>query len=218
MSKEVREININQIKPHPDNPRKDIGDVTELAKSIKVNGIMQNLTVVPAAEGYKALIGHRRLAAAKMAGLETVPCVVIEGLSLQEQVAIMLEENMQREDLTVVEQAESFQLMLDLGATIDDLKETTGFSESTIRHRLNLAKLDKEILQEAMEYQFALSDYIELEKIDDIEERNRILSESRDHNQIVNKVAAAVREKKRKDHAKKVLFLLESQKIKEAPK
>ena len=218
MAKQVREININHIKPHPDNPRKDVGDVTELAKSIKVNGIMQNLTVVPAADGYKALIGHRRLAAAKMAGLETVPCVVLEDLSYQEQVAIMLEENMQRQDLTIPEQAESFQLMLDLGATIEDLKETTGFSESTIRHRLNLAKLDKELLQEAVhDYQITLSDLIELEKIDDIEKRNEILASARDHNQIVNKVAMAVKEKKWQEHAKKVIFLLEAMKIHEAP-
>lgn len=218
MPKEVREININQIKPHPDNPRKDVGDVTELAKSIKINGIMQNLTVVPAADGYKALIGHRRLAAAKKAGLETVPCIILDGLSYQEQVAIMLEENMQREDLTIPEQAESFQLMLDLGATIDDLKETTGFSESTIRHRLNLAKLDKELLQEAVhDYQITLSDLIELEKIDDIEKRNEILASARDHNQIVNKVAMAIKEKKWREHAKKVIFLLEAMKIHEAP-
>lgn len=218
MPKEVREININHIKPHPDNPRKDVGDVTELAKSIKVNGIMQNLTVVPAADGYKALIGHRRLAAAKKAGLETVPCVILDNLSYQEQVAIMLEENMQRQDLTIPEQAESFQLMLDLGATIDDLKETTGFSESTIRHRLNLAKLDKELLQEAVhDYQITLSDLIELEKIDDIEKRNEILASARDHNQIVNKVAMAIKEKKWREHAKKVIFLLEAMKIHEAP-
>lgn len=218
MAKEVKEININDIKPHPDNPRKDVGDVTELAKSIAINGIMQNLTVVPAADGYKALIGHRRLAAAKMAGLETVPCIVLEDLSYQEQIAIMLEENMQRQDLTIPEQAESFQLMLDLGATIHDLKETTGFSESTIRHRLNLAKLDKELLQEATnEYQITITDLIELEKIPDIEERNRILASSRDHNQIVNKVAMAVKEIERKEHAKKILFLLEAMKIKEAP-
>ena len=51
MTREVKEIRIDQIKPHPDNPRKDVGDVSELAKSIKINGIMQNLTVVPAAEG-----------------------------------------------------------------------------------------------------------------------------------------------------------------------
>lgn len=218
MAKQVREININHIKPHPDNPRKDVGDITELAKSIKVNGIMQNLTVVPAAEGYKALIGHRRLAAAKKAGLESVPCVILEGLSLQEQIKIMLEENMQRQDLTIPEQAESFQLVLDLGGTIDDLVETTGFSETTIRHRLNLAKLDKELLQEAVhEYQFTLSDLIELEKVDDIETRNQILASARDHNQIVNKVAAAVREKKWREHAKKVIFLLEAMKIREAP-
>lgn len=218
MPKQVREININHIKPHPDNPRKDVGDVTELAKSIKINGIMQNLTVVPAAEGYKALIGHRRLAAAKKAGLESVPCIVLEGLSYQEQVAIMLEENMQRQDLTIPEQAESFQLMLDLGATIDDLKETTGFSETTIRHRLNLAKLDKELLQEAVhDYQITLSDLIELEKVDDIEKRNEILASARDHNQIVNKVAMAIKEKKWQEHAKKVIFLLEAMKIHEAP-
>ena len=216
--KEIVEIRVDEIKPHPDNPRKDVGDITELAKSIKANGIMQNLTVAPATDGYRALIGHRRLAAAKKAGLETVPCVIAEGLSYQEQIALMLEENMQRNDLTIPEQAESFQLMLDLGATMDDLKETTGFSESTIRHRLNLAKLDKELLQEAtQEYQITISDLIELEKIDDIEVRNQILADSRDHNQIVNKVAAAVREKKRKEQAKKILFILESKKIKEAP-
>lgn len=218
MPKEVREIRIDHIKPHPDNPRKDVGDVTELAKSIKINGIMQNLTVVPAADGYKALIGHRRLAAAKKAGLETVPCIILDDLSLQEQVAIMLEENMQRQDLTIPEQAESFQLMLDLGASIEDLKETTGFSETTIRRRLNLAKLDKELLQEAVhEYQITLTDLIELEKIPDIEERNRILASARDHNQIVNKVAIAVKEKKWQEHAKKVIFLLEAMKIHEAP-
>ena len=77
---EMQYIPVKDIYPHPDNPRKDVGDVLELAASIKESGVLQNLTVVPAPEvsagGYRVVIGHRRLAAAKQAGLETVPCVV----------------------------------------------------------------------------------------------------------------------------------------------
>ena len=70
---------VDSLFPHPDNPRKDVGDVTELAESIKANGILQNLTVVPSPTfrgQYIVIIGHRRLAASKVAGLETVPCVI----------------------------------------------------------------------------------------------------------------------------------------------
>ncbi len=79
----IKLININKIYHHPDNPRKDLGDLTELAESIRQSGILQNLTVVPwdsnmpeygeEEERYYAVIGNRRLAAAKLAGLEEVP-------------------------------------------------------------------------------------------------------------------------------------------------
>ena len=71
-------IDINLIHPHPDNPREDVGDVSELAESIKHSGIMQNLTVVPYEGEYRVIIGHRRLAASKLAGLTELPCVVVE--------------------------------------------------------------------------------------------------------------------------------------------
>ena len=93
---------LDKLHPHPDNPRKEIGDVTELADSIKSKGVMQNLTVVPAKDGYTVIIGHRRCAAAKLAGLKEVPCVIVE-MSDREQVATMLLENMQRVDLTPYE-------------------------------------------------------------------------------------------------------------------
>jgi len=92
----VFSIPVEVIEPHPNNPRKNVGDVSELADSIKQSGLLQNLTVVPHPDKplhYRALIGHRRLAAAKQAGLGFVPCVVIENLSLAEQVAIMVAEN-----------------------------------------------------------------------------------------------------------------------------
>ncbi|MFQ8761819.1 MAG: ParB/RepB/Spo0J family partition protein [Intestinimonas sp.] len=138
-------ISVKELHPHPDNPRKDVGDVSELAESIKANGVLQNLTVVPNTvtgeitgdtwqRGYKVIIGHRRLAAAKLAGLEELPCVVVE-MSEREQLSTMLTENMQRSDLTVYEQAQGFQMMLDMGDTVEDIAEKSGFSTTTVRRR-----------------------------------------------------------------------------------
>ena len=138
------EIPLISISPHPQNPRKDLGDLTELAESIRTTGILQNLTVVRNEDyTYTVIIGHRRLAAAKLAGLETVPCAVVE-MSEDDQLATMLAENMQRSDLTVYEQAEGIQLLLDRSFSISDIAEKTGFSESTIRRRTKLLELDKE--------------------------------------------------------------------------
>ena len=116
------------LHAHPDNPRKDLGDLKELADSIAEHGIMQNLTVVPDegdGDGYKILIGHRRFAASEGV-LDELPCVVAKGLTDREQVGIMLCENMQRSDLTYLEQAHGFQMMMDLGDTIETISEKTG--------------------------------------------------------------------------------------------
>ena len=162
-------VPVDQIEPHPDNPRKDVGDVTELAESIKKNGIFQNLTILrtPNENGKSTvIIGHRRLAAAKLAGLKEVPCMVVE-MDKKEQIATMLLENMQRSDLTIYEQAQGFQMMLDLGETKSEIAEKTGFSETTVRHRLKLLELDPEEFRKAEERQPKLTDYIELEKLND---------------------------------------------------
>lgn len=83
---------VEYLVPHPQNPRKDLGDISELVDSIKNNGIYQNLTAVPLNEKddadnpqYMVIIGHRRLAAAKQAGLKEVPCVIKRGMSEEEQ-------------------------------------------------------------------------------------------------------------------------------------
>lgn len=174
------DLPISKIYPHPDNPRKDVGDVSELAESIKANGIFQNLTVVgggkgaPTADDYTVIIGHRRLSAAKQAGLKQVPCMVVE-MDEREQAATMLLENMQRSDLTIYEQAQGFQMMLDLGETQDGIAEKTGFSKSTIRHRLKLLELDPEEFAKAQERQATFSDYIELEKLKNPESKTEAL-------------------------------------------
>lgn len=175
------EINVNKLYPHPQNPRKDVGDVSELADSIKSQGIFQNLTVIKGGagvpegvEGYTVIIGHRRLAASKLAGIETVPCSVVE-MDEKQQVATMLLENMQRTDLTVYEQAQGFQMMLDLGETQKSIAEKTGFSQTTVHRRLELAKLDQEKLKDVSDRQISIADLDKLSQVESIEERNELL-------------------------------------------
>jgi ParB family chromosome partitioning protein len=128
MDNNIVMIAVEKLLPHKDNPRKDLGDLAELSASIKENGIFQNLTVVPAEEGmYTVIIGHRRLAAAKKAGLTEVPCIIAE-MDYKKQIGTMLLENMQRSDLTALEQAQGFQMMLDLGETQAAIAMQTGFS------------------------------------------------------------------------------------------
>lgn len=220
----ITNIKLEHIHPHPDNPRKDLGDLKELTESIKKNGIMQNLTVVPMEdrEGeYMAIIGHRRSAAAKLAGLTEAPCRIIEGMSLKEQVSTMLEENMQRNDLTVYEQAQGFQMMLDLGETEDTIAEKTGFSRSTIRRRLNIAKLDQVVLQKKEKddnFQLTLKDLYELDKIEDIATRNKILNEASSSRNIAWKAQSAAREEQRTKAAAALIAKLKEKGIKPAPK
>lgn len=181
---EIVMLPIDHLNPHPDNPRKDVGDVTELAESIKANGILQNLTVVPykspvhnrvMAGMYTVIIGHRRLAAATLAGLETVPCVIAD-MTEEEQLSTMLTENMQRTDLTVYEQAKAFQqLSLDLGMSVQEIAEKSGFSESTVRKRTKLAELDEKSFKKACERGATLFDFAELDKIEDPEAKQKCL-------------------------------------------
>lgn len=190
---EIVNIPVKLLHHHHDNPRKDLGDLSELTASIKAKGVLQNLTVVPfwfeltgvgcdypeqqAEMGYLVVIGNRRLEAAKAAGLETLPCI-IASMTHAEQVQTMLLENMQRADLTVYEQAQGFQMMMDFGDTIESISEKTGFSSTTVRRRLKMAELDKETLKKvSSERQLSLMDFDRLSQIDDIDQRNACLKE-----------------------------------------
>lgn len=204
---EITNIACRRLHPHPDNPRKELGDLTELAASIKENGIFQNLTVIPghylnsreyiakcvdeggdaaaaaaawtpkavwSSEDYTIIIGHRRAAAAQQAGLFEVPCVVVE-MDEREQLQTMMIENMQRSDLTTYEQAQGFQLMLDLGDTVEQVASKSGFSQSTIRRRVKLLSLDRDAFRRAELRGATLSDYAELDKIESVEDKNKAL-------------------------------------------
>lgn len=181
---QIVNIPIDHLYPHPDNLRKDLGDLAELADSIKASGVLQNLTVVPrlrdmtdeeyrtacaeyranpteesqriinrhtVAEGYTIIIGHRRHAAAQLAGLAELPCVIV-AMDAREQLQTMLVENMQRSDLTVYEQAQGFQMMLNMGNSVAEIAEKSGFSKATVRRRLKMAELDSDTLKNVLTY------------------------------------------------------------------
>lgn len=198
-------IPVDKLHPHPDNPRKVIGDVSELAESIKANGILQNLTVVPNNDNwddFTVIIGHRRLAAAKQAGLTELPCAVVE-MTEKEQLSTMLTENMQRSDLTVYEEAKGCQLLLDLGDTVAEVAEKKGFSETKIRRRVKLCELDEEAFRESQLRQPTLQDYERLNQIKNIDVRNGLLK-SIGTNNFDNLLYSAVKKQETEEEKEKI--------------
>ena len=177
---------IDKLIPHKHNPRKDLGDLTELTDSIKVKGVLQNITVVPdkkTPDQYIIVIGHRRCAAAKKAGLKELPCV-IANMTEKEQIETMLLENIQRKELTTADEIFGYQMMFDLGATVDEIAESTGFSKSTIRKRKDYGKMDPEKLKKACEKQISFAELDKLSKIEDSAVRDELLGKygSSDYN------------------------------------
>lgn len=209
-------IPVEQLYPHPDNPRKDLGDLTELADSIRANGVLQNLTVVPLADGgYTVVIGHRRLAASKLAGLKKLPCV-ITNMDSRAQVQTMLMENIQRSDLTVYEQAHGFQMMLDMGIGVEEIAKKSGFSQTTVRRRVKMMELDQEQLKEISERQISLSDFDRLAQIEDIKTRNKVLKDIGTYN-FDSSVTKAIREEHRKKVTPDAKKQIKSLGLKEIP-
>lgn len=143
-SSEIKLINTSLIDPHPDNPRKNIGDVTDLAASIKANGLLTPLSVVPNGSRYRVIAGHRRLMACKQAGTGAVPCFVLDLDPLQ-QLEAMVTENCQREQLTTMEESDAIQGMLDLGATTAAVAHRLGRSADYVRDRAKVAGIKTEV-------------------------------------------------------------------------
>ncbi len=137
---------ITRLQPHPGNIRADLGDLTELAASIRVHGILQPLIVQPhpAQRGaYLVTAGHRRLAAAKLAGLEEVPITIRQGGGQNGDVVLMLVENCQRRDLGPIEKAEALDALRGRGWTPQQIAQATGLAQSTISHYLAFLDLDE---------------------------------------------------------------------------
>nr|WP_255783433.1 ParB/RepB/Spo0J family partition protein [Oceanobacillus alkalisoli] len=144
----VEEIAINECRPNPYQPRKTFhaDAIEELKTSILEYGIIQPLIVRKSIKGYEIVVGERRFRAAKEAGLETVP-VVIKELSDERMMELALLENLQREDLTPIEEAHAYRnLMHELKITQEELSKRLGKSRSHIANTVRLLSLPDQIV------------------------------------------------------------------------
>jgi ParB family transcriptional regulator, chromosome partitioning protein len=142
-------LHVNAITPAADNVRRDVGDVDDLVASITAHGILEPLLVTPKSKGggFLLVAGHRRLAAAKAAGLDTVPCVVRADLTDADRVELMLIENLHRSDISPIEEAHAIRRLTgDLGVTQRALAKRIGRSQAHISKRLTLLQLPDEVL------------------------------------------------------------------------
>lgn len=143
----VIEININEIEPNREQPRKKFDEekMQQLTDSIKEHGVVQPLIVKKDGDMYKLIAGERRWRAARMAGLKTVPAITRE-FTEREIMEISLIENIQREDLNPMEEAIAYQKLIDeFNLTQEEIAKRIGKSRSSIANTLRLLKLDERV-------------------------------------------------------------------------
>ncbi len=155
--KEV-EIPVSEIRPNPYQPRKEFEEkaLNELADSIRLHGIFTPLLVRPSVQGYELIAGERRLRAAKIAGLSTVPAISVE-FTDEEMMEISLLENVQREDLNPIEEAAAYESLIKrLGYTQEQLAERVGKSREYCANMLRLLKLPYAVQEMVTEKQLTM--------------------------------------------------------------
>lgn len=145
-----RKVPIDQIDPNPKQPRKnfDADAIDELASSIREHGVLEPVIVRPLAGRYELVVGERRWRAARLAGLTEIPAIV-RTLSDVEALELALIENIQREDLSPLEEAETYRRLMDeFHMTQEQVAKRVGKSRSTVANSLRLLDLDPELRDE----------------------------------------------------------------------
>jgi len=139
------EIPLSEIRVNPNQPRRDVehANLEALATSIADHGVLQPILVTETLDGYRIVAGERRVQAARLAGLERIPAVIRQ-LADREQLELALVENVQREDLNPIEEANAFrQLHEEFGLTQEDIARQVGRARTTIANTLRLLELDE---------------------------------------------------------------------------
>ena len=144
----VNRVKINNIKPNPDQPRRDFDkkSLEELSLSIKNKGVITPITLRKSGKDYEIVAGERRWRAAKKAKLKSIPAYIIDIKNNSEMMQVALIENIQREDLNAIEEAEGYAILNSkYGLSHDEIANTIGKKRTTISNALRLLKLPPEI-------------------------------------------------------------------------
>jgi len=148
-NEEIVELPLEDLRANPYQPRKRFNDesLKELADSIKNHGVFQPIIVKKSIKGYEIIAGERRFRASKLAGRDTIPAIV-RAFTDEQMMEIALLENLQRENLSAIEEAIAYRTMLEkLDLTQDELSKKVGKSRSHITNIIGLLRLPKEIQQ-----------------------------------------------------------------------
>lgn len=168
---EVIQINLDELRSNPYQPRKtfDEKSLEELAQSIKENGIIQPIIVKKSIKGYEIIAGERRVKASKIAGLDKIPAI-IRNLTDEEMMQIALLENLQRENLNIIEEANAYKnLLISLEITQEELAKKLGKSRSHITNVLGILELPKIVKDMIIESKISMGHARVLSKLEDEE-------------------------------------------------
>ena len=200
-NEEIIEINLSDLRANPYQPRKVFNDeaLNDLAESIKEHGVFQPIIVKKSIKGYEIIAGERRVRASKLAGLEKIPAI-IRNLNDEQMMEIALLENLQRENLSAIEEAVAYKSMIEkLNLTQEELSKKVGKSRSHITNILGLLRLPKEVQEMVATNKLSMGHARVLSKLEDNE---KILEMAR---QIVErKIPVRELEQQAEDKAKKV--------------
>ena len=173
----IENLNLDDLHPNPYQPRKvfDEEALNELASSIKEHGIFQPIIVKKGIKGYEIIAGERRVKAAKMAGLTEIPAI-IRDFNDQEMMEIALLENLQREDLNAIEEANAYKkLQESLNITQEELAKRLGKSRSHITNMLGLLSLPDNIQKDIQNKEISMAHARVLSKLNDKEQQNTLV-------------------------------------------
>lgn len=175
-SSDIVEIPLTEIRSNPYQPRKEFDQksLSEFAESIKEHGVIQPIIVKKSIKGYELIAGERRTRASKMAGKETIPAIIRE-MTDQEMMEIALIENIQREDLNPIEEAEAFAKIIETNnITQEEAARKFGKSRSYITNLLGLLNLPEKTKKYVQETKITMGHARVLSKLSDPDEINRL--------------------------------------------
>ena len=166
---DIVEVNLDELRSNPYQPRKSFDEekLNELAESIKEFGVLEPIIIKKSVRGYEIVAGERRCKASEMAGLKTIPAI-IKDFSDEDMMQIAVLENIQREDLTAIEEAQAYdRLVKTLGISQEELARRIGKSRSHVTNMIGLLKLPEEVKKVVLEGSISMGHARILSKLED---------------------------------------------------
>ena len=177
---EVVDLLVSEIQPNPYQPRMHFDEVgiAELKRSILEQGVIQPIVVRRLDTGYQIITGERRWRAVREAGLDTIPALIREVSSAEELIELSLVENIQREDLNPIDEANAYRMLMEeCGLTQEEVARKVGKERSTVANLLRLLRLPDEIQERILDGELTMGHARALLALDDEEEQIRLCGE-----------------------------------------